>query len=273
MSARHRPAGPPNWRRSTMPSTRVATTPVSGRRWLRRRTVVPSSSSAAAPAACSFRWRGPAPRSPGSTSPRRCSNAVAPRSMPSSPRCAIACGCIEADMTTFDLGRRFASIICPFAGFQQLLTVDQQLACLGRCRAHLLPRGRLVLDLPNPDPAPAEYARDGLANGEATVQLVDWTDGRRIRWWMTVVGYDRLLQCNECEVTYEIIEHDGATRRIDRDDLPALHVPLRTRAPALPRRLPTRRPLRRLRLLAARGRFARDDRRGAVRRRVSARRC
>ena len=74
--------------------------------------------------------------------------------------------------------------------------------------------GRLVLDLPNPDPAPASYARDEPADGEETAQVVDWTDGRRIRWWMTVVGYDRSLQVNECEVTYEIVEADGASRRI-----------------------------------------------------------
>jgi SAM-dependent methyltransferase len=121
---------------------------------------------------------------------------------------------VAADMTSFDLGRRFAAIICPFAGFQQLRTVEQQLECLDRCRTRLLPRGRLVLDLPNPDPAPAEYARAEPGDGEATAQVVDWTDGRRIRWWMTVIGYDRLQQCNECEVTYEVIEADGVTRRI-----------------------------------------------------------
>ena len=44
--------------------------------------------------------------------------------------------------------------------------------------------------------------------------MVAWTHGRRIRWWMTVTGYDRSLQCSDCEVTYEIIEADGATRRI-----------------------------------------------------------
>ncbi len=65
---------------------------------------------------------------------------------------------VEADMTSFDLGRRFAAITCPFGGFQQLRTVEQQLACLDRCREHLLPGGTLVLDLPNPDPAPAAYA-------------------------------------------------------------------------------------------------------------------
>lgn len=121
---------------------------------------------------------------------------------------------VAADMTSFDLGRGFAAILCPFAGFQQLRTVEEQLACLERCRAHLLPRGRLVLDLPNPDPAPASWARDEAADGEGTAQVVDWTAGRRIRWWMTVVGYDHPLQVNQCEVTYEIIEADGALRRI-----------------------------------------------------------
>ena len=72
-----------------------------------------------------------------------------------------------------------------------------------------------MLDLPNPDPAPPPYARDETRRRRgAASQLVDWTDGRRIRWWMTVTGYDRSLQCTECEVTYEIIEADGATRRI-----------------------------------------------------------
>jgi SAM-dependent methyltransferase len=121
---------------------------------------------------------------------------------------------LAADMTSFDLGRRFAAIICPFGGFQQLRTAEQQLACLDRCRNHLLAHGTLVLDLPNPDPAPPSHARDEPANGEATAALVDWTDGRRIRWWVTVIAYDRSLQCNECEVTYEIIEAGGATRRI-----------------------------------------------------------
>jgi SAM-dependent methyltransferase len=122
---------------------------------------------------------------------------------------------LVADMTSFELRRRFALITVPFAGFQHLRTVEQQLACLDRCRAHLLPHGRLVLDLPNPDPAPPSYAlSDKPTDGEVTAELVDWTDGRRIRWWVTVIDYQRSLQCNECEVTYEIIEADGATRRI-----------------------------------------------------------
>jgi len=77
-----------------------------------------------------------------------------------------------------------------------------------------VPRGTLVLDLPNPDPAPAAFAHDGAADGEATAQLVDWTAGRRIRWWVTVVGYDRAHQWNDCEVTFEVTEAGGAARRL-----------------------------------------------------------
>jgi hypothetical protein len=124
---------------------------------------------------------------------------------------------LAADMTSFDAGRRFAAIICPFGGFQQLRTVEQQLACLERCRAHLLPHGTLVLDLPNPDPAPPSHARSEPADGEATAVVVDWTHDRRIRWWVTVTGYERALQCAACEVTFEIIEAEGATRRLTDD--------------------------------------------------------
>ncbi len=121
---------------------------------------------------------------------------------------------VAADMTSFDLGREFAAVICPFGGFQQLRTVEQQLACLAACRAHLRPRGSLVLDLPNPDPAPAAYAGDEAVGGEAAAVLVDWGGGRQIRWWMTVTGYERAQQWSECEVIYEVVEADGATRRI-----------------------------------------------------------
>jgi hypothetical protein len=38
----------------------------------------------------------------------------------------------------------------PFRPFQYLLTVEEQLACLGAIRRHLPPGGRLVFDLLNP---------------------------------------------------------------------------------------------------------------------------
>jgi SAM-dependent methyltransferase len=126
---------------------------------------------------------------------------------------------LEADMTSFDLDPRFAQIYCAFGTFHHLRTVEQQLACLDRCRQHLLPQGQLILDLINPDPAPADINDDAPtvgapAIGETAANIVDWTEGRRIRSWATMLNYQRLLQCNDCEVTYEIIEADGTTRRL-----------------------------------------------------------
>jgi SAM-dependent methyltransferase len=121
---------------------------------------------------------------------------------------------LEADMTSFNLDRRFAQIYCAFGTFHHLRTVEQQLACLERCRQHLLPNGTLILDLINPDPAPGSVNSDVPADADTPAGVVDWTNGRRIRSWATMLDYHRLLQCNDCEVTYEIIEADGTTRRL-----------------------------------------------------------
>ena len=122
---------------------------------------------------------------------------------------------LAADMTSFDLGRRFALVTVPFASFQHLLTVEQQLACLERCRAHLLPHGSLVLDLPNPDPAPLSAVREEPAVGEATAEVVEWTDGRRIRWWATVSESRRSEQVYAFAVVYEVVAADGAVQRLE----------------------------------------------------------
>ena len=119
---------------------------------------------------------------------------------------------VQADMTSFALERRFTLITSPFRGFQHVTSVERQLACLARCYAHLEPGGRLVLDLFNPDPA-LLYEHGG-SDGEETAETVPWTGGRTIRWWGHVVEYRRAHQVNQCEMTYEIAEHDGATRRV-----------------------------------------------------------
>ena len=179
------------------------------------------SSSAAAPAACCCRWLGPATRSPDSTSPRemleRC-RAKLEAEPPGGAR-ARAAGRGGHDVVRPRTPLRDRSSV-PFAGFQQLLTVEQQLACL-----RALPRpsaaARQTRARPAQPRSSAALVRRATSrpSGEATAQLVDWTDGRRIRWWMTVTGYDRSLQCNECEVTYEIIEADGGDAADHRDDL------------------------------------------------------
>ena len=119
---------------------------------------------------------------------------------------------VQADMTSFSLDRRFAAITSPFRGFQHVTSVERQLACLARCHAHLQPGGRLVLDLFNPDPA-LLYEHGG-SDGEETAETLPWTGGRTIRWWGHVTEYQRARQVNQCEMTYEISEPGGGTRRL-----------------------------------------------------------
>jgi SAM-dependent methyltransferase len=126
-----------------------------------------------------------------------------------------------ADMTSFDLGRGVAAIASPFGSFQHLRTVAQQLACLECCRGHLPPGGRLILDLFNPDPVPASLLAGAdvpvpgaSVEGEGSVIEAEWTGGRRIRSWMTVIAHRRAEQISECEVVYEIVAADGASRRL-----------------------------------------------------------
>ncbi len=58
---------------------------------------------------------------------------------------------VEGDMRSFSLDEHFGLVYIPFRSFQHLLTVADQLACLGCVREHLVPGGRFALDIFNPD--------------------------------------------------------------------------------------------------------------------------
>jgi ubiquinone/menaquinone biosynthesis C-methylase UbiE len=58
---------------------------------------------------------------------------------------------VQGRMQELDLGgERFALVYSAFRAFQHLYTVEDQLACLTRVRAHLAPGGRLAFDVFNP---------------------------------------------------------------------------------------------------------------------------
>ena len=52
----------------------------------------------------------------------------------------------QADMSDFSLPRRFALVMIPFNAFIHNMTQVSQIRCLGLCREHLLPGGKLVFD-------------------------------------------------------------------------------------------------------------------------------
>lgn len=58
---------------------------------------------------------------------------------------------VRGDMRSFSLDRKFSLVIIPYRGFLSLLSVDEQRRCLEGIKAHLLPEGRLALDIFVPD--------------------------------------------------------------------------------------------------------------------------
>lgn len=118
---------------------------------------------------------------------------------------------VRARMQDFDLGSaRFALIFSAFRAFQHLYTVEDQLACLARVRAHLAPGGRLAFDVFNPRPErmaldveeEAEDVRFPWGEGEVVRRVASTRDHARqlidVRMW-----YDRYEsgRCVETEET------------------------------------------------------------------------
>jgi SAM-dependent methyltransferase len=119
---------------------------------------------------------------------------------------------VPGDMRRFDLDRAFALATIPFRPFQHLVTVEEQLACLGCIRRHLADRGLLILDLFNP-------SLDRLANqtigGEFGEELPFTTpDGRRVVRRHKIVAHDRLAQVNQIELIYDVTHPDGRQQRL-----------------------------------------------------------
>ena len=119
---------------------------------------------------------------------------------------------VQADMRRFDLGRTFSLATIPFRPFQHLVTVEEQLSCLGSISRHLIPGGTLILDLFNP-------SLDALANRPAGQEVVEGPafslpDGRRVTRSHRIVSHDRFAQVNHAELIYDLVHPDGRTERV-----------------------------------------------------------
>ena len=103
---------------------------------------------------------------------------------------------IEDDMTTFDLGRRFALITIPFRAFCHLIDVGDQMACLERVRGHLDEDGELVFDVFQP-------RLDILIDPHAGDEIED-TPESPLPGGRTVRRTARRLQLNQAEQTMQV---------------------------------------------------------------------
>jgi SAM-dependent methyltransferase len=120
----------------------------------------------------------------------------------------------QGDMRSFDLGGTFQLVTFPFRPFQHLTTVEDQMTCLERVRAHLEPGGRLILDLFNPK-------LESLL-GETGVEMkegVDFSmpDGRQVSRSVRFVHRDLFNQVSQVELIYYVTHPDGRVERLVHD--------------------------------------------------------
>jgi len=119
---------------------------------------------------------------------------------------------VKGDMRAFDLRRQFELVVIPFRPFQHLLTVDDQLACLAAIHRHLVPGGKLVLDIFNP-------SIPHLAPNESTPPLPEepeftLPDGRRVTRRIRMLGRDLFRQTQQVEFSYIVTHPDGCEERV-----------------------------------------------------------
>jgi ubiquinone/menaquinone biosynthesis C-methylase UbiE len=121
------------------------------------------------------------------------------RSKPGAGAVTLTC----SPMESFDLnGQRFRLVFSAFRAFQHLDTVEQQLACLARVRAHLEPGGMFAFDVFNP------RVERMVAENEAEALDIEFNfKGRAVKRF-TSISRDRAKQL--MEVTMRYVEDGGA---------------------------------------------------------------
>src|SRR5713226_7514083 len=118
---------------------------------------------------------------------------------------------VQSDMAKFDLGEKFRLAIIPFRALQHLLEVRQQMDCLECVRKHLMPGGRLVLDVFQTD---AERMHDPVHMREMQVTEYRTTDGRQVRITERVAAFHRAEQRNDVEMIFSVVHPGGRQEKL-----------------------------------------------------------
>jgi SAM-dependent methyltransferase len=118
---------------------------------------------------------------------------------------------IEADMTDFDLGRRFGFVFVAANTFQHLLTTRDQTACLRCVAAHLEKDGIFVLSVLSP--ASVSWDDDGTA----VPLLFDWarldaTTGDTVMKFVAAQA-DTARMIRKLTYVYDRVRTDGSVHR------------------------------------------------------------
>lgn len=105
------------------------------------------------------------------------------------------------DARDFSLGKTFPLVIAPFRILQHIVTIDDQLRCLGSVARHLSPGGRFVFDVFNPT---FRYlTMDRSAEREETPRF-QLPDGRAMSRSFRVPRVRWIEQVSESELIYYV---------------------------------------------------------------------
>jgi SAM-dependent methyltransferase len=122
-------------------------------------------------------------------------------------RASVEVRWVEGDMRAFSFNEAFALIFVAFNSFL-MLDADDRWACLARMREHLAPRGRVAIDVFQPDPE-IVVGKDGGVVDEW--ERVDPESGRAVRKFSSShANVDGVTQ----RIWYDETTDDGAVRRI-----------------------------------------------------------
>ena len=118
---------------------------------------------------------------------------------------------VRGDMTEFELGEKFHTIIIPFRPFQHFLEIEEQMNCLHCVRRHLAPGGHLIVDFFQTDP---ERMHDPVFKRESLLTEYDLADGRHIALSERVAAFHRGVQRNEVEMIFNVTHANGKQERL-----------------------------------------------------------
>jgi len=119
---------------------------------------------------------------------------------------------IHGNMISFDLKETFKLITIPFRGFQHLISIDDQLACLQCVNRHLGREGKLIFDLFQVDPRRL-FDPAFTKESEDTSEVV-LPDGRKFRRCNRCAAFHRTEQYNEIELIHYVTYPSGKTERL-----------------------------------------------------------
>lgn len=130
---------------------------------------------------------------------------------------------VEGDMRSFELERTFGLVLVPGHAFHNLLTPDDQVACLSCAWSHLTPGGMLVLHLDHQDMAwlgNLAGAKGGAFEEEETFERPK--TGNKVRAFRAWT-YERSTQTATCRTRWEEVDDRGEMVEIRETEPIRLH--------------------------------------------------